>query len=333
MEDLVRYFENKMIQNIYKEVLKEIGEMKMKMKDLIILGNGMAGMTAALYAKRADLDFKIVGKDEFDFGQIGNAILVENYPCTASQSGFDLAMKLHDQLVENGIEVEEHTVRQIMQMSDGALSIYYEDGTVDLTKSVIYALGARHRELRCETEGEVNFHYCALCDGALYKDKDVAVIGGGDVAFTQAEYLSKICNSVSIIMCDKNVTAAPQTYDRVSKLENVKIIYNFPITQINKSNTEDKYILGSEGIRGFYIVDGIFISIGMMPNTQSIIRISPTVTDTLGYITTDENCKTFCKGFFAAGDVRAKTVRQSITAAADGAIAVNSVINYLKGLI
>lgn len=302
------------------------------MKDLIILGNGMAGMTAALYAKRANLDFKIVGKDEFDFGQIGNAILVENYPCAASQSGFDLAMKLHDQLVENGIEVEEHTVRQIMQMSDGALSIYYEDGTVDLTKSVIYALGARHRELRCETEGEVNFHYCALCDGALYKDKTVAVIGGGDVAFTQAEYLSKICEKVLIVMCDDNVTAAPQTYNRVKKIKNINITMNYPVDEIinNKYWTKQYSIRSGNTLMN---VDGIFVSIGMMPNTQSIIRISPTVTDTLGYITTDENCKTVVKGFFAAGDVRAKAVRQSITAAADGAIAVNSVINYLKGLI
>ena len=331
MEDLVKYFEDKIIENIYKNILKKIGEMKMNMKDLIILGNGMAGMTAALYAKRANLDFKIVGKDEFNFGQIGNAILVENYPCAASQSGFDLAMKLHDQLVENGIEVEEHTVRQIMQMSDGALSIYYEDGTVDLAKSVIYALGARHRELKCETEGEVNFHYCALCDGTLYKDKTVAVIGGGDVAFTQAEYLSKICKKVLIVMCDDNVTAAPQTYDRVKKIENINITMNYPVDEIiNNPYWEKQYSIRSNNI--CMNVDGIFVAIGMIPNTQSIIRISPTVTDTLGYITTDENCKTFCNGFFAAGDVRSKAVRQSITAAADGAIAVNSVINYLKGL-
>ena len=302
------------------------------MKDLIILGNGMAGMTAALYAKRANLDFKIIGKDEFDFGQIGNAILVENYPCAASQSGFDLAMKLHDQLVENGIEVEEHTVRQIMQMSDGALSIYYEDGTVDLTKSVIYALGARHRELKCEIEGEVNFHYCALCDGALYKDKTVAVIGGGDVAFTQAEYLSKICKQVFIVMCDENVTAAASTFERVKNIDNIDITYNFPILKISKNSlSEEKYMLDNPKI-GFLLVDGIFVAIGMIPNTQSIVPSSPIITDTLGYIQADESCRTKIDGFFAAGDVRAKAVRQSITAAADGAIAVNSVINYLKRL-
>ena len=301
------------------------------MKDLIILGNGMAGMTAALYAKRANLDFKIVGKDEFDFGQIGNAILVENYPCAASQSGFDLAMKLHDQLVENEIEIEEHTIKEVLKESDGIFSIEYEDETFDEAKSIIYALGARHRELKCKTGANVDFHYCALCDGTLYKDKVVAVIGGGDVAFTQAEYLSKICEKVLIVMCDDNVTAAPQTYDRVNKIKNIHITMNYPVDEvINNKYWEKQYSIRS-GIT-LMNVDGIFVAIGMIPNTQSIIITKPLITDTLGYITTDENCKTTCNGFFAAGDVRAKAVRQSITAAADGAIAVNSVINYLKGL-
>ena len=303
------------------------------MKDLIILGNGMAGMTAALYAKRANLDFKIVGKDEFDFGQIGNAILVENYPCAASQSGFDLAMKLHDQLVENGIEVEENEVKMVTNLPDGTFLIEYVGGYNEWAKSVIYALGARHRELKCETGINVDFHYCALCDGALYKDKTVAIIGGGDVAFTQAEYLSKICERVFIVMCDDNITAYPSTVERVKNIENIDIIYNFPISYITKNSySEENYILGNPRIKGLILVDGIFVAIGMMPNTQSIIITKPLVTDTLGYITTDENCKTACNGFFAAGDVRAKAVRQSITAAADGAIAVNSAINYLKGL-
>ena len=302
------------------------------MKDLIILGNGMAGMTAALYAKRANLDFKIVGKDEFDFGQIGNAILVENYPCAASQSGFDLAMKLHDQLVENEIEIEENEVKMVTNLPDGTFLIEYVGGYNEWAKSVIYALGARHRELRCEIEDEIPIHYCALCDGTLYKDENVAVIGGGDVAFTQAEYLSKICERVFIVMCDDNITASPSTAERVKNIDNVFITYNFPVHKIKKHNRVSHYELINNDSEFSFFVDGIFVAIGMIPNTQSIIT-KPLVTDTLGYITTDENCKTSCNGFFAAGDVRAKAVRQSITAAADGAIAVNSVINYLKGLV
>ena len=304
------------------------------MKDLIILGNGMAGMTAALYAKRANLDFRLVGKDEYDFGQIGNAILVENFPCAASWSGFELASSLHDQLEANGIKVEEHEVIKITQAMINhyglGFHINYADGTDDFCKTVIYALGASHRKLNCEIEEDIPIHYCALCDGALYKDKYVSVIGGGDVAFTQAEYLSKICTEVWIVMCDMNVTAAPSTFERVSKIDNIKIIYNYPIECIRKYE-DGKYRLKRAYARDLGLpTEGIFVAIGMIPNTQSIVQSSPIITDTLGYIQADENCRTKVNGFFAAGDVRAKSVRQALTAAADGANAVNSVINYLK---
>lgn len=300
------------------------------MKDLIILGNGMAGMTAALYAKRANLDFKIVGKDEFDFGQIGNAVLVENYPCAAPQTGFDLAMKLHDQLEENGVQIEEHEVVEISQLESGNFQIDYANGRYEETRTIIYALGARHRELSCEIEEGIPIHYCALCDGPLYKDKTVAIIGGGDVAFTQAEYLSKICKEVKIIMCDTNITAAPTTVKRIREISNITIYFKRPITKISHP-TNGPYMLWSNNVRGPVLADGIFVAIGMIPNTQNKISMQgPIITDTFGYILTDENCTTSIPGFFAAGDVRAKQLRQSITAAADGAIAVQSVINHLK---
>lgn len=301
------------------------------MKDLIILGNGMAGMTAALYAKRANLDFKLVGQDEFNFGQIGNAILVENFPCVESKSGFDLAMSLHDQLEANGIEVEEQEVTMITNLPDGNFLIEYRGGTFEYAKSVIYALGARHRELNCKIDDNIPIHYCALCDGALYKDKTVAVIGGGDVAFTQAEYLSKICERVLIVMCDRNVTAAPSTFKRIKNIKNIEIIYNFPVDKISNNHYWTK-ICSIRSDNQYINVDGIFVAIGMIPNTQSKIATTKIITDTFGYIQTDENCATAINGFFAAGDVRAKAVRQGITAAADGAIAVNSAMQYLKTL-
>lgn len=232
------------------------------MKDLIILGNGMAGMTAALYAKRANLDFKLVGRDEYDFGQISNAILVENFPCIEPMSGFDLAMKLHDQLEANEIKVEEHEITRVSKVLEQntayvfpidpekevkavsmSPTIYYKieyaDGTFNEARAVIYALGAKHRELKCEIEEGVPIHYCALCDGPMYKDKTVAIIGGGDVAFTQAEYLSKICKNVRIIMCDHNVTASPTVFDRVSKIKNIHINYNLPVTKISRGPSND----------------------------------------------------------------------------------------------
>lgn len=294
-------------------------------KDLIILGNGMAGMTAALYAKRANLDFKIVGRDEYDFGQIGNAILVENFPCAESQSGFDLAMKLHDQLVTNEIKIEEHEITEVAK-DDKIFTIKYADNTSDTAKTVIYALGASHRKLNIDTT-DAPIHYCALCDGALYKDKDVAVIGGGDVAFTQAEYLSKICKQVTIVMCDENITAAPYTFERIKKIKNIQIIYNFPVDAIDFNYYSNYWLLYHE--EDFIGVNGIFVAIGMIPNT-SIIKFSERILNSDGTIPTDNSCHSYMPGFIAAGDVRSKFVRQGLTAAADGAIAIDSAIRYLR---
>ena len=306
------------------------------MKDLIILGNGMAGMTAALYAKRANLDFKIVGKDEYDFGQIGNAVLVENYPCAGSQTGFDLAMSLHDQLEANNIQIEEHeivSVKKATGISPQEYVISYSDGTVDKAKSIIYALGATPYKLKCEIETEVPIHYCAICDGPLYKDKTIAIIGGGDVAFTQAEYLSKICKQVIIVMCDENITAAPATAERVKKIDNIYIEYNFPVIVIKKINNHIALFSEEPGstLSSWYgpRVDGIFVAIGMKPNIAPL-DIFLHCWDENGHIITDTDCSTKHKGLFAAGDIRRKQVRQALTAAADGAIAVQSVIDYLK---
>lgn len=303
------------------------------MKDLIILGNGMAGMTAALYAKRANLDFKIVGRDEYDFGQIANAVYVENFPCAAPLSGMDLAMKLHDQLIDNDIQIEEHEVTKITQAMINhyglGFHIDYADGAEDFCKTVIYALGASHRKLNCEIDEGIPIHYCAVCDGAFYKDKTVAVIGGGDVAFTEAEYLAKICKQVIIVMCDENVTAAASTFERVKNIDNIDIVYNFSVSTISEtSHFAEKYVLSSTA--SFIGVDGIFVAIGMVPNTAPLKEIEEL----------DQNGNFWCwpdtlqsmriNGLFGAGDVRAKDVRQAVTAAADGAIAVQSVIEYLK---
>ena len=304
------------------------------MKDLIILGNGIAGMTAALYAKRANLDFKIVGRDEYDFGQIANAIMVENYPGVDPMPGFDLAMKIHDQLEDNGIKIEEHEIVKIWPgiTPENRVDwrIAYKDGE-NSAKSIIYALGAKHRKLDCMIMEGIPIHYCALCDGMFYKDKTVAIIGGGDVAFTQAEYLSKICKEVNIVMCDENVTASPSTFERVSKIDNVYIIYNYPIQAIVKYANR-KYGLKKPNCDDFSLsniqTDGIFVAIGMKPNIEPISEkeiICPN-----GYIYTNDECCSNRLGFFAAGDVRGKTTRQAITAAADGAIAVNSVCSYLS---
>lgn len=320
------------------------------MKDLIILGNGMAGMTAALYAKRANLDFKIVSRDEYAFGQIGSAVLVENYPCINKTTGYDLAERLHDQLEENKIDIEEKEIITLGSYigDHGADNnwnhpyyiIEYEDGTIDYAKTVIYALGAKHKELPCSIEKDISIHYCALCDGPLYKNETVAVIGGGDAAFTQAMYLSSICENVMIIMCDKNITASPSITERVKNISNIDIYFNTPIDKICKdrggkinicSTYVEKQPFGEDIIKKRTFVFeklGIFVAIGMTPNTEPIDICN--IKDNNGYIIADESCASLAPGFFAAGDCRTKAVRQAITAAADGTNAVDSVIKYLK---
>lgn len=318
------------------------------MKDLLILGNGMAGMTAALYAKRAGLDFKLIGKDEYDFGQIGSAVLVENYPGAKPMPGYTLASGLYDQLLLNNIQVEEREVEQVVGYEDGNTGqqrwmICYKDGfPSDEAKAIIYALGARHRKLPCEVaDSEVMIHYCAVCDGPLYKDKTVAIIGGGDVAFTQAEYLSKICRLVYIVMCDQNITASPSTVERVNKLENVVIIQDYPVDKIYPyANGKNGLYCKSKNVDPYSLsvvqADGIFVAIGMIPNTEPLDTWRFTqVLDNNRYIKTDEMGRVDrldTRGFFAAGDVRQKELRQALTAAADGANAVQAAIQYLRGL-
>lgn len=234
-------------------------------------------------------------------------------------------MNLHDQLtIENDIIIEEHTVKQVRK-TDDMFVIDYEDNSTDEAKTVIYALGASHKQLPIDTT-DVPIHYCALCDGNLYANKTVAIIGGGDVAFTQAEYLSKICKNVTIIMCDENVTAAPSTFDRISKINNIEIIYNYPIETIDSYSNRWALLNDENSI----IVDGIFVAIGMIPNTAPL-KHSKVLLNRDGYIATDKTLESVnIPGFFAVGDVREKNVRQAITAAADGAQAVQSAICYLK---
>lgn len=306
------------------------------MKDLIILGNGIAGMTAALYAKRAGLDFKIVGRDELDFGQISEAVLVENYPCAGPMTGFELASNLYNQLAINKIQVEEHEIIEV-SMANDYFQVKYNDG-IDSAKTIIYALGANHKKLNCEIKDGVPIHYCALCDGNFYKNKNVTIIGGGDSAFTQAEYLARICKEVKIVMCDDNITAAGTVVERVKRIENIYIIENYPVDRIYK--LEDGIHLFSEKVCGknnFYSnytikTDGIFVAIGMNPNTNTLSTNlkEKGIISKQGYIFGIEDGRTPINGFFVAGDVRTKNVRQSITAAADGVNAVQSVINYLN---
>lgn len=304
------------------------------MYDTIIVGNGIAGMSAAIYAKRANLNFKIVGEEEFSVGQIENAILVENYPGIKAISGYDLGNSIKEQMEEMGIIVEEKEVKSIEklestieQLSDFFI-VKYSDGTESYAKTVIYALGSKHRELSeiCNIEDNVTYHHCAICDGALYKNKDVVIIGGGNTAFTEALYLSNIASTV-VIITDKIIADSINTQNAY-QANNIKIIDKAKIDSIFKHDDSIRICYQQNNIGNTIATNGLFSAIGSKPQSQYCPNgIEKSYS---GYILGKEWGETNIAGFYVAGDIRHKMLRQAITAAADGANCANSVVNYLK---
>lgn len=299
------------------------------MYDTIILGNGIAGMSAAIYAKRANLNFKIIGEDEFSVGQIENAVLVENYPGIKAIRGYDLGNSIKEQLEENNIEIEENTIESIEEDGEtfgNTFTIAYADGREDITKTVIYALGAKHRPLSdiCDMDKDVIYHHCAICDGPLYKNKTVVLIGGGNTAFTEALYLSNIAKKV-IIITDK-IVADKVLQKRAYETENIHIHNHSCINKIYM----DRVIRVNFTVEGIPLdihTDGLFAAIGTIPQSQYCPEGIKLINN---YVLAPETGETNIKGFYVAGDVRYKKLRQAITAAADGANCVNSVVEYLK---
>lgn len=306
------------------------------MKDLIIIGGGIAGITAAIYAQRAGLDFTLITKELYSSGQIESATVIENYPCLYGISGVDFGERLQEHLKILRIDPIEDTILKAEQDSETKIwTLQGLDNTYQ-SKTVIFAGGAKHRELNVPHEG-VPFHYCATCDGALYKDKVVAVIGGGNVAFTEALYLSKICKRVEIVMCDQLITAEPAEVKRVNNTKNIYISMDYPVERVEKF--ANGYGLVRKGFDPMssanLLVDGIFIAIGMIPEKCPWDKAELTLH---GYVLANEWGRTRMPGdkiivdygFYAAGDARSKRLKQSITAAADGANCVASVLHYLE---
>ena len=310
------------------------------MKDLIILGNGIAGMTAAVYAKRAGLDFMLIGQDEDIHGQVDNAISIENYIGLPFISGFELGNKFADHLRELSIEVTEDEVMTVYKYIDDKYSypvfeITGEYNKKYYAKSVIYALGCTHRHLNADIGDNIHVHYCATCDGYLYSGKDVVVVGGGNSAFTEALHLSNTCRNVMIVMCDENITADAIEVERVKHRENITIIKNFPIGVIRNENGKFLELIctdkSSPNVNDAIMTDGVFVAIGMKP-VDVDLYVYDLVRDKAGFIVGHETGTTSSKGFFVAGDARTKKLRQCVTASADGANAVASVIDYLNSI-
>ncbi|MDY4078835.1 MAG: FAD-dependent oxidoreductase [Clostridium sp.] len=298
------------------------------MLDTIIIGSGPAGLSASIYIKRANLNVLVIEKDYEGTGQVAESGKVDNYLGIPGISGYELGEKFREHALKVGVNFLEANVINIKKQKDNILRVELENGEYVEAKTIIYAAGATHRRLNVLGEEKYlgrGVSYCAICDGAFYKNKVVAVIGGGDVALDDAVYLSEIAKKVYLIHRRKEFRGAESTLNLLKEKENVEILID----------SEVDSILGDDKVTGILlknkreiILDGIFSAIGMLPKTEILKELIDL--DEYGYVKADETGKTNLKGFFVAGDVRKKELRQIVTAVSDGANAATSAINYIR---
>ena len=304
------------------------------MYDVIIAGSGPAGLSAAVYAKRAMLDMVVVEKAGYSGGQIVNTSDVDNYLGMQGVSGFDMAMSFRTHAEHFGAEFIDNEIVKVNE-SEGHFDMEMADGTKLLTRAEIVAPGAGHSKL--DVPGEKEFSgkgvsYCATCDGAFYKGKQVAVVGGGDVALEDALYLSKIASKVYLIHRRGELRGAKTLQDRIFATENIEFVSDTVVTSINGDEGGLVKAVGIKNIKSgqesLIDINGIFIAVGMKPETDFVKELVET--DDKGYIVAGEDGITSRAGIFVAGDARTKKLRQVVTAVADGANAVDSVEKFLR---
>lgn len=299
--------------------------------DLIIIGSGPAGMSAAIYAARAELNTLVIEKAPASGGQIINTSDVDNYLGLPGINGYDMAVKFREHCNRFNIPFIEGDVTDI-SYTDFEKKITLSDGNEYISHAIIIATGAIHRNLGVPGEEELSgcgVSYCATCDGAFFKGRDIAVIGGGDVALEDAIFLSRLCRKVYIIHRRDTFRGAKILSAKACSISNIEILFDTTVEEIHGDDcvTDIRTVNVKTGNENIIHLSGVFIAVGTKPVTE----FCPDVLnrDKGGYIIADESCKTSIPGIFAAGDVRTKALRQIITAAADGANAVASVEAYL----
>lgn len=302
------------------------------MYDLIIIGSGPAGLSAAVYGMRAGLKLLVLEQNPVSGGQVLNTYEVDNYLGMPGINGFDLGMKFKEHAQNMGAVFQKAAVTGLSERGDAKI-VETADGSVYEAKALILAMGAEHTLLNVPGEQEFigkGVSYCATCDGAFFKGRDVAVIGGGDVAAEDAVYLSRMCRKVHLIHRRDSLRAAKSLQDKLFACENVEIHWNQTVSEIYGKDLVDGVLLHSvtDGTDSKLEVEGAFIAIGMRPNTGAFCEMVDR--DASGYLIAGEDCLTSVPGIFAAGDIRTKQVRQIVTAVADGACAVAGVERYLS---
>ena len=303
------------------------------MYDIIVVGAGPAGLTAALYGLRADKRVLVIEKESFG-GQITFSPKVENYPGFMQMSGNEFAEKLLDQVTEHGADIELCEVVGIDDKCDYK-TVNTDHGSFD-GKTVIIATGCKHRHLGIEGEDELigeGISFCAVCDGAFYSGRKVGVVGGGNSALVEAMMLSETCSELVIIQNLPTLTGEAKMVRALEAKPNVKIIYNTVVTGFDIDNgvlRGVKLCNTAKNTEFTEAVDGLFVAIGHAPENKPFENI--TALNDYGYIISDERCLTDTAGVFVAGDCRTKAVRQITTATADGAVAALAACRYIDGL-
>lgn len=297
------------------------------MLDVLVIGSGPAGLSAAVYAKRASLNVLVAEKVYYGSGQIAESNLVDNYLGFAGINGYELGQKFREHAEKLGVEFKNGEAEQF-EAVDGIWRVRFKDGEILESRTVIYAAGAIHRHLGVPGEKEFSgkgVSYCATCDGAFFRNKVTAVIGGGDTALDDAVYLSDSSSKVYLVHRRNEFRGSAKTVEILKQKNNVEFVLEAKLAQIK--GTDRVQELKLEDGRSL-AVDGVFIAAGMIPVTDAVKDVVEL--DGNGYIVADETGKTSANGFFAAGDVRTKALRQVVTAVSDGANAATMAEQYIK---
>jgi thioredoxin reductase (NADPH) len=301
--------------------------------DVIIVGAGPAGLTAAIYVQRAG--YRSLVLEEFSYGgQMANTPEVVNYPAIGKISGAELGLNLYNQAIEHGTQVEFDGVASV-QLLDSIKTVATNSGKVYSAKAIILANGAKRRQLGVKGETEFagrGVSYCATCDGGFFKEKITAVVGGGNVAVEDALYLANLCPAVHLIHRRDTLRAGKMLVEDLKKYGNIAVHYNTIVQEI-LPDTSGKLVGGilvknvETGSQETIPVQGVFAAVGLRPDNE-VFKGQITL-DPAGYIVAGEDTKTNVAGVFAAGDTRTKSLRQIVTAAGDGAVAASEAGNYL----
>ena len=298
------------------------------MYDIIIIGAGPAGLTAAIYAKRARKKVLVLEAEAYG-GQIINTLNIENYPAAPHIDGYTFATNTYNQAIELGAEVK---FEKVINLENGNVKKVITPSNTYETKSIIIATGCGIKKLNLDNEDKFigrGISYCATCDGAFYKGKEVAIVGGGNTALEDALYLSDIASKVYLIHRRDSFRGEDDYYEKLKLKDNVEFIFNSNVAKLfGNDYLEAIEIIDKENNKKNVSISGLFVAIGRIPenaNFSKLIDINES-----GYVNANENCKTNIEGIFVAGDCRVKTLRQLVTATSDGAVAATEAIKYIN---